>query len=114
MRTVARLILAFTFTLLSDMPNVVHAQVHKGEAKIAEQAFIYGFPMVMNYAVFYDYFIDKSSPGYKAPLNQLYNTARVYTPKDTTIVTPNSDTPYSFVAMDLRAEPYVICNPEIG
>jgi hypothetical protein len=37
----------------------------------------------------------------------------VYTPKDTTIVTPNSDTPYSFVAMDLRAEPYVLCNPEI-
>jgi hypothetical protein len=69
--------------------------------------------MVMNYAVFYDYFIDKSSPAYKAPINQLYNTARVYTPQDTTIVTPNSDTPYSFVAMDLRVEPYVFCNPEI-
>ena len=67
----------------------------------------------MNYAVFYTYFIDKSYPSFKAPLNQLYNTAWVYTPKDTTIVTPNSDTPYSFVAMDLRAEPYVICNPEI-
>jgi hypothetical protein len=82
-------------------------------AQIAEEAFIYGFPLVMNYAVFYDYFIDKSSPAYKAPINQLYNTARVYTPQDTTIVTPNSDTPYSFVAMDLRVEPYVFCNPEI-
>ena len=28
-------------------------------------------------------------------------------------MTPNSDTPYSFVAMDLRAEPFVIRNPEI-
>ncbi len=37
----------------------------------------------------------------------------MYTPKDTTIVTPSSDTPYSFVAMDLRAEPFVVCNPEI-
>jgi hypothetical protein len=80
---------------------------------IAEEAFIYGFPLVMNYGVFYDYFVDKSAPAYKAPINQLYNTARVYTPQDTTIVTPNSDTPYSFIAMDLRAEPYVVCNPEI-
>jgi len=86
----------------------------KGEVKqIAEEAFIYGFPLVMNYTVFYEYFVDKSGREYKAPPNQLYNTARVYTPKDTAIVTPNSDTPYSFVAMDLRAEPFVVCNPEI-
>src|SRR5262249_49799594 len=38
---------------------------------IAEEAFIYGFPMVMNYAVFYQFFVDRSSPEYKAPLNQL-------------------------------------------
>src|SRR5579863_5461764 len=75
---------------------------------IAEEAFIYGFPMVMSYGVCYDYFIDKTASAYKAPFNQIYNTARVYTPEDTTIVTPNSDTPYSFVAMDLRAEPFVV------
>lgn len=80
---------------------------------IAEEAFIYGFPMVMNYGVWYEYFIDRSSPAFKAPFNQLYNTARVYTPQDTTVVTPNSDTPYSFLCMDLRAEPIVVCNPEI-
>src|SRR5258707_15500039 len=81
--------------------------------KTEEAAFIYGFPMVMNYSVFYEYFIDKTGPQFKAPPNQLYNTARVYTPQDTTIVTPNSDTHYSFVAMDLRAYPSVICNPDI-
>jgi len=69
--------------------------------------------MVKNYGVIYEYFIENSSPQYKAPINQLYNTAHVYTPKDTAVVTPNSDTPYSFVEMDLRAEPFVICNPEI-
>jgi hypothetical protein len=37
----------------------------------------------------------------------------VYTPEDTTIVTPNSDTPYSFVGLDLRAEPIVLCMPQI-
>ena len=81
--------------------------------QIAEEATIYGLPLVMNYTVFYKYFVDKAGPDFKAPPNQLYNTARVYTPADTTIVTPNSDSPYSFVAMDLRAEPFVVCNPQI-
>jgi uncharacterized protein (TIGR03000 family) len=81
--------------------------------QIATEAYIYGFPMVMNYGTIDEYFVDKSSPAYKAPINKLYNTARVYTPKDTTIVTPNSDTPYSFVCMDLRAEPYVLTLPAI-
>ena len=90
------------------------AKLAPGETQeIAEEAFVYGLPLVMNYAVFHQYFIDTASPEYKTPLGRLYNTARVYTPKDTAIVTPNSDTPYSFVGMDLRAEPYVICNPEI-
>jgi hypothetical protein len=82
-------------------------------AAIAKEAFIYGFPMVMNYAVMYQYFIDKASPEYKTTFNQIYNTARVYTPEDTAVVTPNSDTPYSFVGFDLRAEPLVITTPEI-
>jgi hypothetical protein len=95
--------IAFTLTMLGAIPSLAHTKLGKGEAKqIAEEAFIYGFPMVMNYAVFYEYFVDKTSPQYKAPFNQLYNTARVYTPEDTAVVTPNSDTPYSFVAMDLR------------
>jgi hypothetical protein len=95
-------------------PALSQENLAPGEAtRIAEEAFVYGFPMVMNYAVFYEYFVDKAGPQYKASPNQLYNTARVYTPQDTAIVTPNSDTPYSFVAMDLRAEPFVVCNPEI-
>ncbi len=31
---------------------------------IAEEAFVYGFPMVMNYAVFFEYFVDRNSPAY--------------------------------------------------
>jgi hypothetical protein len=113
-KTLRLLVMSFTFTVVGSMPSMAHAQVDKGKiTQIAEQAFIYGIPMVMNYTVFYQYFVDKSSPEDKGPINQLYNTARVYTPKDTAVVTPNSDTPYSFIAMDLRAEPFVVCNPEI-
>ena len=90
------------------------ADVTSAEAKtIAEEAFIYGFPMVMNYGTMYEYFIDKAGAQYKCSFNQLYNTAHVYTPKDTAIVTPNSDTPYSFIGADLRAEPLVLSVPEI-
>lgn len=105
---------ALMLTVLSAPPGLADVKLAKGEArKIAEEAMIYGFPMVMNYGVYYESFIDKASSQYKAPFNQLYNTARVYTPADTAVVTPNSDTPYSFIGMDLRAEPIVICTPQI-
>jgi hypothetical protein len=37
----------------------------------------------------------------------------VFTSKDTAIVTPNSDTPYSMLEVDLRAEPIVFCVPKV-
>jgi hypothetical protein len=80
---------------------------------IAEEGFIYGLPIVMNYAVMYAYCVDKNSGQYKAPFNQIKNEARVYTYKDTAIVTPNSDTPYSILFMDLRAEPIVLSVPAV-
>lgn len=80
---------------------------------IAKEAFIYGYPMVENYKTMFAYAIYKDNPEYKAPFNQIYNDARVYTPEDTTVVTPNSDTPYSFLWADLRAEPLVLGVPEI-
>jgi hypothetical protein len=58
--------------------------------------------------------VDKNSPEFKAPFNQIKNEARVFTPKDTAIVTPNSDTPYSFLWMDLRAEPMVLSVPAVA
>ena len=80
---------------------------------IAEEAFIYGFPLVVNYETLYDFNVDKASPQYKGPFNRVLSEARVFTPKDTTIVTPNSDTPYSMLQMDLRAEPLVLTVPEV-
>jgi hypothetical protein len=80
---------------------------------IAEEAYLYGFPMLVGYDVLYQFFIDRESKQFKAPINQLHNEARVFTPKDTGISTPNSDTPYSMAFLDLRAEPFVLCMPEI-
>ena len=63
--------------------------------EIAEEAYVYAFPMIASYKAMYEFFIDKASSQYKGPFNQLVNEARVFTPKDTAVVTPNSDTPYS-------------------
>jgi hypothetical protein len=107
--TILALLASFPFGVARAQTDVSPREVRA----IAEEAYIYAYPMVMNYGTLYEYFIDKSSPAYKAPINQLYNTARVYTPQDTTVVTPNSDTPYSFVCMDLRSEPVVLSVPKI-
>ena len=80
---------------------------------IAKEAYIYGFPLVDNYRIQYSYFVDKNNKEYKAAWNQLYNNARVYTPDDKAIQTPNSDTPYSYVGADLRAEPIVFTVPAV-
>lgn len=95
--------------------GTVHAQsLAPEEARaIAKEATIYGFPLVDNYRIQYSYFIDKGGPEFKAPWNEIFNIARVYTPDDKAIQTPNSDTPYSFVGADLRAEPLVLTVPAI-
>jgi hypothetical protein len=80
---------------------------------IAEQGFIYGLPIVMNYGVMYEFAVDRSSSQFKAPFNQIANAHDVFTYKDTAVVTPNSDTPYSIVSMDLRAEPLVLSVPAV-
>lgn len=80
---------------------------------IAKSAYIYGFPMVDSYRVQYAYFIDSANPEYKGPWNEVHSTARVFTPADTAVQTPNSDTPYSMLGADLRAEPLVLTVPPV-
>jgi hypothetical protein len=95
-------------------PGVLMAQGYPDimEAKaIAEEGYIYGLPLVMNYGVMYEYAVDGSSTQFKAPFNQIKNLTHVATYKDTAIVTPNSDTPYSILWVDLRAEPIVLSVP---
>jgi len=90
------------------------ADITPDEARaIAKEAYIYGFPMVDNYRIQYAYFVDKQNPEYKAPWNQLRSIPRVYTPDDKAVQTPNSDTPYSMIGMDLRSEPIVLTVPMI-
>lgn len=110
--------LAIAFVLTALAPSLVLAQSAPPSATtsveaVAKSAYVYGFPMVDMYRIMYNYSIDKTSPAYKGPFNILINTANVYTPADKTVQTPNSDTPYSFIGLDLRAEPMVLTVPAI-
>jgi hypothetical protein len=98
----------------SSAPPPAPAAVTPEQARaIAKEAYIYGFPLVDNYRVQYAYFVNKQDPEYKGGWNEIHSTARVYTPEDKTIQTPNSDTPYSALGADLRAEPLVLTVPPI-
>lgn len=80
---------------------------------IAKEAYIYAYPMVDMYRIQYAYSVDSGNPEYKAPWNQIKNIPKVFTPEDKAVQTPNSDTPYSMVGLDLRTEPMVLTIPEI-
>ena len=80
---------------------------------IAEEAYLYGFPMIAAYKAMYEFNVDKSSSQYKSRFNEIWNDSKTITPKDTAIVTPNADTPYSMLQADLRAEPVVFCVPAV-
>jgi hypothetical protein len=81
--------------------------------EISKQAYIYAFPMIAGYKAMNEFNIDKTNSQYKGPFNTIISAANVFTPKDTAIVTPNSDTPYSMLQVDLRVEPIVFCVPAI-
>src|SRR5438552_8833123 len=103
---------AITATTAKSIPELAQTSADRPgflKAKdIAEAGFIFGLPIVMNYGVMYEYAVDRNSGQFKAPFNQLKNESSVFTYKDTAIPTPNSDTPYSLVWMELRAEPVVL------
>jgi hypothetical protein len=106
---------AITATTARSIPALAQAD-RPGFLKakdIAEQGFIFGLPIVMNYGIMFEFAIDRSSSQFKAPFNQFKNDPNVFTYKDTAVVTPNSDTPYSIGWMDFRAEPLVISVPAV-
>lgn len=80
---------------------------------IAKEAYVYGFPIVDSYRILYAACVDTNSPEFYAPWNQIRNIPRVFTPDDKAAQTPNSDTPYSALGLDLLAEPMVITVPVI-
>ncbi len=81
--------------------------------QIAAAGFIYGLPLVMNYGVMFDNVLDPKSGQWKAPFNTINHEARLFTYRDTSVLTPNSDTLTSLAWLDLREGPLVVTLPPV-
>ncbi|ANY84883.1 cell envelope protein (plasmid) [Microvirga ossetica] len=103
---------AITAATMKSAPVSAQTDVTPTEARaIAKEAYIYGFPIVDNYRIQHAYWVDRTNPEYKGGFNQVWNASRLFSPADTAIQTPNSDTLYSMIGADLRAEPLVLTVP---
>ena len=89
------------------------AKVTPGGAKaIAKEAYIFNYPLVMMYRTMYLQAIDTKSKSYSGGFGKWLHLG-TSSPKDTDIVSPNNDSPYSYAWVDLRAEPWVVTLPKI-
>jgi hypothetical protein len=80
---------------------------------IAEEAYIFAYPMLENYRTMYIQSVSPTSPTYRGPFNQFKHSTVLLGPQFTDVVRPNNDTLYSTAWLDLRAEPIVISVPAI-
>jgi len=88
-------------------------QLTPDEAKaIAKEAYIFTYPLVMMYRTMYLQAIDTKSTSYSGGFGKWLHLG-TSSPKDTDIVSPNNDSPYSYAWVDLRAEPWVVTLPKI-
>ena len=55
---------------------------------IAADAYLYGYPVVEMYKTLYAQAVARGGPNFRAPFNQIGNSANVFTPKDTAIIRP--------------------------
>jgi hypothetical protein len=109
------LIAAFLLAMGCNSTNkTTESGLSAGDARaIAKEAYVYGFPMAANYLTMYKQAIDTTGADYRGAFNTINSSKSVATPEDKFVVTPNSDTPYSYLWMDLRAEPIIVTMPKI-
>ena len=112
-RSISVLLACLGIPWLSPHGNAEDAITPEEVRAIAKDAYVYGYPMVDSYRINFAFYLWPGNPEYKGPQNELFSMARLFTPSDTAVQTPNSDTPYSFFGADLRAEPFVITVPEM-
>ncbi len=83
-------------------------------ADIAEEAYVFSFPMLMGYRYCFATFLVPSLPSYRGPLNVMHGEPVTLDHRFRDVITPNADTPYSMAALDLRAEPLVLDVPAVA
>ncbi len=78
--------------------------------RLTADAYVFSYPLVMNYATMYKQAIDAKAPEYVGGFGVFRNYG-FSTSDNKDIVSPNNDTPYSWAWVDLRSEPWVLIMP---
>jgi hypothetical protein len=94
------------------MASTATAVTAKEAREIAKEAYIFNYPLVMMYRTMYLQAIDPQSKSYSGGFGEWLHLG-TSSPKDTDIVSPNNDSPYSYAWVDTRAEPWVVTLPKI-
>jgi hypothetical protein len=113
MRHLIRVVTAAIVCLSASAAGSAETLTAETAKAVAEEAYIYAYPMLENYRTMYVQAIDRSSKAYAAPFNQLHHATALMGPEFKASVRPNNDTLYSLTWLDLHAEPMVIGVPEI-
>jgi len=96
-----------------DKTTGAEGQVTPDDARaIAKEVYIFNYPLVMYYRTMYLQAIDTTSSSYSGGFGEWLHLG-TSSPRDTDIVSPNNDTPYSYAWVNLRAEPWVLTLPKI-
>ena len=94
-----RLVPAGLLVLALMCSTVMHMSASlTSEAEIiAEDAYIFLYPVVENYKTMWFQAVNKGGPKYIGLFNKFYHARKLANANTTTIVTPNDDTLYSLV-----------------
>lgn len=79
---------------------------------ITKRAYIFTYPLVLNYRTMYNQAIDSSAAEYLGGFGTFKHYG-LFTADNKDVVSPNNDTPYSWAWADLRSEPWVLIMPPI-
>lgn len=78
-----------------------------------EAAYYFAYPMLQGYQAIFGISLAPQSPSYFGPINNVHSKPFTLNPSYTAVVSPNADTPYTILNVDLRAEPLVYQVPAI-
>jgi hypothetical protein len=101
---------ALCFCLFGSIAQAEDKVTAEEARAIAKEAYIFNFPLVMYYRTMY---LQSIAPGNKSGGLGKWLHLGTSSPKDTDIVAPNNDSPYSYAWVDTRAEPWVLTMPKI-
>jgi len=104
------ILIGISFNSCNQQPSKLIPEEAK---QIAEEAYIYAYPMLEHYKMMFAMAMYPESGAYNGPFNVMINNSKLNGPKDTIIVRPNNDTFYSAVWFDLSNQPQILKVPAI-